>query len=129
MRLHLVLMLAASFIIWFPVFFILYGGIQAVVLILLLKKRSLDSMSVAMRKAVCLFSLMEVGYTVALMYVAAFAFCDVFCGDVFAPDCMKGTMFVNPEFFHIMPGLYLSALYLPIVLIWAIVYALKRAAE
>ncbi len=127
--LHLVLMLAASMIIWFPVFFILYGGIQAVVMLCLLKKRSSDTMTVIMKRFIYIFFLMEVGYTVALLYVGAYALCDV-CGlGILAWDCMKGTMFTNSEFFHIMPGLYLSALYLPVMLIWSIVYALKRATE
>ena len=37
--LHLVLMLAKPLIIWLPVFFILYGGIQAVVLLTMLNKK------------------------------------------------------------------------------------------
>lgn len=126
LRLHLVLMLVTSIIIWFPVFFILYGGIQAVVILCLLKKRSSDTMSVFMRRSIYMFSLVEVGYTAALLYVGAYVIRDV-CGlGILAWDCMKGTLFTNPEFFHIMPGLYLNALYLPIVLIWAIVYALKK---
>ena len=40
--LHLLLMLVKSLIIWLPVFFILYGGIQAVVLLTMLNKKPLS---------------------------------------------------------------------------------------
>lgn len=40
LSLHLVLMLAVSIVIWFPVFFVLYGGVQAVVLLYWLNRKS-----------------------------------------------------------------------------------------
>lgn len=40
--LHLLLMLAESLIIWFPVYFVLYGGIQAVVLLILLNPQNVE---------------------------------------------------------------------------------------
>ena len=57
--LHLALMLVKSLIIWLPVFFILYGGIQAVVLLNLLNTGKLDTMSVTRRRIIYLLTAME----------------------------------------------------------------------
>lgn len=122
--LHLLLMLVTSVVIWFPVFFVLYGGIQAVVLLAMLKKERAGGMSVSRQKIIYILALTELAYTVALLYVGAYACCDG-CGfGVPVPDCMKGTIFTNPEFFHIMPGVCLSAFYLLPALIWGIVYSI-----
>lgn len=115
--LHLLLMLVTSLVIWFPVFFLLYGGIQAVVLLAMLKKERAGGMSVSRRKTIYVLALQEMAYTVALLYVGVYACCD---GGA-APDCMKGTIFTNPEFFHIIPGVCLSAFYLLLALIWGAV--------
>ena len=126
LRLHLALMLAVSLIIWFPVFFVLYGGVQAVVLLHCLKKKSPNEFSISSRRLIYLFSLMEIVYTIALLYVGVFLVCNVFAICVFSLDFLQGTLFINPEFFHVMPGVYLNALYLPLTIIWLMVYAFRR---
>ena len=120
---HLVLMLVASAVIWFPVFFILYGGIQAVVLLWLLKP---DAVSGFRRWSVYFFALLEVVYTITLLYVGAYAFCDVTGIGGLPLDCMRGTIFANPEFFFIAPAVFPNALYLPLVLVWGVVYAMRK---
>ena len=58
--LHLALMVVKSLIIWLPVFFVLYGGIQAVVLLTMLNKKTVDAMSITKRRVIYLFTAMEV---------------------------------------------------------------------
>ena len=124
--LHLVLMLIVSIGIWLPLFFILYGGIPAVILLRATSKKVSCKTSVFKQRTIYLFSLLEVAHTIALLYVGALAFCDVLWGNVLATDCMKDTIFTNPEFYFIMPGIYLNALYLPTALIWFIAYIIWR---
>lgn len=126
LRLHLALLLAQSLIIWFPVYFVLYGGIQAVVLLSLLNKKPVDTMPITKRKAIYLFTVMEVAYTIELLAIGDFLLQDVWGIGVLPWDCLKGTIFTNPEFFHIMPGVYLTALYLSLAVIWLVLYAIRR---
>ena len=124
--LHLLLMLAESLIIWFPVYFVLYGGIQAVVLLILLNQKTVDTMSVTKRKGIYLFAVMEIAYTLALLVAGDFLFYDVLGIGVLPWACLKGTIFTNPEFSHIMPGVSLSALYLSLAVVGLVGCAIRR---
>ena len=66
--LHLVLMLAVSIVIWFPVFFVLYGGVQAVVLLYWLNRKVSAQAVEGRRRWVDVLLLMEAGYSVALVW-------------------------------------------------------------
>ncbi len=123
--LHLLLMLVESLIIWLPVFFILYGGIQAVVLLTMLKKTG-EAMSITKRRVIYLFTAMEVTYTMGLLAIGDFLLQDVLGIGVLPWDCLKGTLFTNPEFFHIMPGVSLTVLYLSFMVIWLAVHSCRR---
>ena len=123
---HLVLMLIVSFLIWFPVFFVLYGGIQATALLYYLKRKTSGEITVPARRVIYLFSLLQIVYTIALLYVGVYLICDVNGIRLLPRDSLKGTLFTNPEFFHVMPGVYLNALYLPLAIIWLMVYAIRR---
>lgn len=57
--------------IWFPVFFVLYGGVQAVVLLYWLNRKSSAPAVEGRRRWVDVLLLMEAGYSVALAYVGA----------------------------------------------------------
>jgi hypothetical protein len=118
-------MLVESLIIWLPVFFILYGGIQAVVLRTMLKKTG-EAMSITKRRVIYLFTAMEVTYTMGLLAIGDFLLQDVLGIGVLPWDCLKGTLFTNPEFFHIMPGVSLTVLYLALAAIWFIIYTIRR---
>ena len=124
--LHLLLMLVQSLIIWLPVFFILYGGIQAVVLLTMLHRQTLDAMSITKRRVIYLLTAMEVTYTMGLLAIGDFLLQDVLGIGVLPWDCLKGTLFTNPEFFHIMPGVTLTALYLSFMVIWLAVHSCRR---
>ncbi len=124
--LHLVLMLAKSLFIWLPVFFILYGGIQAVVLLTMLNKKPGDAMSVTRRKVIYVLTAMEVAYTIELLVMGDYLFHDVLGIGVLPWNCLKGTIFTNPEFFHVMPGVSLTVLYLALAAIWFIIYTIRR---
>lgn len=124
--LHLALMLVKSLIIWLPVFFILYGGIQAVVLLNLLNTGKLDTMSVTRRRIIYLLTAMEATYSFELLVMGDFLLQDVLGWGVLPWDYLKGTIFTNPEFFHIMPGVALSVLYLSLAAIWFIIYTIRR---
>ena len=126
LRAHLVLMLAASAVIWFPVFFVLYGGIQAVLLLWLLKSNAASGFR---RRSVYFFTLLQMVYTITLLYVGAYAFCDVTGMGGLPLDCMRGTIFTNPEFFFIAPAVFPNALYLPLVLVWCVVYAIRKVLK
>lgn len=123
--LHLLLMLVKSLIMWFPVFFILYGGIQAVVLLTMLKKTG-EAMSIAKQRVIYLLTAMEVTYTMGLLAIGDFLLQDVLGIGVLPWDCLKGTIFTSPEFFHIMPGASLTVLYLSIMVIWLAVHACRN---
>ncbi len=123
--LHLVLMLAVSVLIWFPVFFVLYGGVQAVVLLYWLNRKSSAPAVEGRRRWVDVLLLMEAGYTMALAYVGAHLFCETYGICDLSPGWLKGTIFANPEFCYFMPGVCLSAFYLILVFIWGIVSVLK----
>ena len=124
--LHLVLMLVKSLFIWLPVFFILYGGIQAVVLLTMLNKKPGDAMSVTRRRVIYVLTAMEVAYTIELLVMGDYLFHDVLGIGVLPWDYLKGTIFTNPEFFHIIPGVSLTALYLSLAVIWLVVYGIRR---
>lgn len=124
--LHLVLMLEKSLFIWLPVFFFLYGGIQAVVLLTMLNKKPGDAMSVTKRRTIYVLTAMEVAYTIELLVMGDFLLQDVLGIGVLPWDCLKGTLFTNPEFFHIMPGVSLTVLYLALAAIWFIIYTIRR---
>ena len=124
--LHLALMVVKSLIIWLPVFFVLYGGIQAVVLLTMLNKKTVDAMSITKRRVIYLFTAMEVTYTMGLLAIGDFLLQDVLGIGVLPWDCLKGTLFTNPEFFHIMPGVALSVLYLSLAAICLVVYGIRR---
>ncbi len=124
--LHLVLMLAKSLFIWIPVFFILYGGIQAVVLLTMLNKKPGDAMSVTKRRVIYVLTAMEVSYTMGLLVMGDYLLQDVLGIGVLPWNCLKGTIFTNPEFFHVMPGVSLTALYLSLAVIWLVVYGIRR---
>ena len=127
--LHLALMVEKSLIICRPVFFILYGGIQAVVLLTMLNKKPGDAMSVTKRRVIYLLTVMEVAYTVELLVMGDFLLQDVLGIGVLPWDCLKGTIFTNPEFFYIMPGVSLTVLYLSLAVIWLVVYASRRITK
>lgn len=124
--LHLVLMLAKSLFIWLPVFFILYGGIQAIVLLTILNKKSGDAMSVTKRRTIYVLTAMEVAYTIELLVMGDYLLQDVLGIGVLPWNCLKGTIFTNPEFFHVMPGVSLTVLYLALAAIWFIIYTIRR---
>ncbi len=124
--LHLVLLLVKSLFIWLPVFFILYGGIQAIVLLTMLNKKPGDAMSVTRRKAIYVLTAMEVAYTIELLVMGDYLFHDVLGIGVLPWNCLKGTIFTNPEFFHVMPGVSLTVLYLALAAIWFIIYTIRR---
>lgn len=124
--LHLALMLVKSLIIWLPVFFILYGGIQAVVLLNLLNTGKLDTMSVTRRRIIYLLTAMEATYSFELLVMGDFLLQDVLGWGVLPWDYLKGTIFTNPEFFHVMPGVALSVLYLALAVICLVVYGIRR---
>ncbi len=124
--LHLVLMLAKSLFIWLPVFFILYGGIQAIVLLTMLNKKPGDAMSVTRRRVIYVLTAMEVAYTIELLVMGDYLFHDVLGIGVLPWNCLKGTIFTNPEFFHVMPGMSLTVLYLALAAIWFIIYTIRR---
>lgn len=124
--LHLVLMLAKSLFIWLPVFFILYGGIQAVVLLTMLNKKPVDAMSVTKRRVIYVLTAMEVAYTIELLVMGDYLFHDVLGIGVLPWDYLKGTIFTNPEFFHIIPGVSLTVLYLALAAIWFIIYTIRK---
>lgn len=124
--LHLALMLVKSLIIWLPVFFILYGGIQAVVLLNLLNTGKLDTMSVTRRRIIYLLTAMEATYSFELLVMGDFLLQDVLGLGISSLACLKGTIFTNPEFVHIMPGVSLTVLYLSLAAIWFIIYTIRR---
>lgn len=124
--LHLALMLVKSLIIWLPVFFILYGGIQAVVLLNLLNTGKLDTMSVTRRRIIYLLTAMEATYSFELLVMGDFLLQDVLGLGISSLACLKGTIFTNPEFFHVMPGVALSVLYLSLAAICLVVYGIHR---
>ena len=125
--LHLALMLVKSLIIWLPVFFILYGGIQAVVLLNLLNTgKPGDAMSVTKRRAIYVLTAMEATYTIELLVMGDYLLQDVLGIGVLPWNCLKGTIFTNPEFFHVMPGVSLTVLYLALAAIWFIIYTIRR---
>lgn len=124
--LHLVLILAKSLFIWIPVFFILYGGIQAVVLLTMLNKKPGDAMSVTKRRVIYVLTAMEVSYTMGLLVMGDYLLQDVLGIGVLPWNCLKGTIFTNPEFFHVMPGVSLTVLYLALAAIWLVVYGIRR---
>lgn len=127
--LHLLLMLMKSLIMWLPVFFILYGGIQAVVLLTMLNRRTVDAISTTKRRVIYLLTAMEVPYTMGLLAIGDFLLHDVLGIGILPWDCLKGTIFTNPEFFHIMPGVSLTALYLLLAVIWLVAYAIRRVLK
>lgn len=124
--LHLVLMLVKSLFIWLPVFFILYGGIQAIVLLTMLNKKPGDAMSVTRRRVIYVLTAMEVAYTIELLVMGDYLFHDVLGIGVLPWNCLKGTIFTNPEFFHVMPGVSLTVLYLALAAIWFIIYTIRK---
>ena len=96
---HLVLMLIVSFLIWFPVFFVLYGGIQATALLYYLKRKTSGEITVPARRVIYLFSLLQIVYTIALLYVGMFSnpliLLQNFCGwhtpsTILSPEGDKG---------------------------------------
>ena len=119
-------MLAKSLFIWLPVFFILYGGIQAIVLLTMLNKKPSDAMSVTKRRAIYVLTAMEVAYTIELLVMGDYLLQDVLGIGVLPWNCLKGTIFTNPEFFHIIPGVSLTAIYLSLAVIWLVVYGIRR---
>ena len=119
-------MLAKSLFIWIPVFFILYGGIQAVVLLTMLNKKPDDAMSVTKRRVIYVLTAMEVSYTMGLLVMGDYLLQDVLGIGVLPWNCLKGTIFTNPEFFHVMPGVSLTVLYLALAVIWLVVYGIRR---
>ena len=125
LSLHLVLMLAVSVLIWFPVFFVLYGGVQAVVLLYWLNRKSSAPAVEVRGRWMDALLLMEVGYTMALVYVGAQLVCEMTGICDLSPGWLKGTIFTNPEFCYFMPGVCLSAFYLLLALIWGIVSVSK----
>ena len=122
--LHRVLMLAVSVLIWFPVFFVLYGGVQAVVLLYWLNRKSPAQVAEGRGRWMDALLLMEVGYTMALVYVGAQLVCEMTGICDLSPGWLKGTIFTNPEFCYFMPGVCLSAFYLLLALICGIVSVL-----
>ena len=124
--LHLALMVEKSLIICLPVSFVLYGGIQAVVLLTMLNKKPGDAMSVTRRWVIYLLTAMEVTYTIELLVIGDFLLQDVLGWGVLPWDYLKGTIFTNPEFFHVMPGVSLTVLYLALAAIWFIIYTIRR---
>lgn len=119
LRGHLALM-AGVLIFWLPFYFVFYGGVQAVVLLCLLRKGVQGEVSAFRWKSVCLFSWLELVYTIALLFVGARGFCGL------SLDCLKGTIYNDPEFFPFYYSLIPNALYAAVVLIWGGVYAIRR---
>lgn len=116
---HLVLMLAVL-LHWLPVYFVCYGGVQAVVLLCLLKKAAGPEVTVFRRRTVYLFTLMEGLYTLALLFVWAFAWLD------WSFEGLRGTRFNNPEFSPLYYAIIPNLFYFSVALIWGLVYTTKR---
>ena len=116
---HLALM-AGVLVFWLPVYFVFYGGVQAVVLLCLLRKGASGEVSAFRRRSICLFSWLEWVYTLALLFVGARGFCGL------SLDCLKGTIYNNPEFFPFYYSLIPNALYAAVALIWGVGYAIGR---
>ena len=65
---HLALMVGVL-IFWLPFYFVFYGGVQAVVLLCLLRKGVQGEVPAFRWKSVCLFSWLELVYIIALLFV------------------------------------------------------------
>ena len=116
---HLALM-AGVLMFWLPVYFVFYGGVQAVVLLCLLRKGVSGEVSAFRRQTICLFSWLEWVYTLALLFVGARGYFGL------SLDCLKGTIYNDPEFFPFYYSLIPNALYAAVALIWGVVYAIGR---
>lgn len=116
---HLVLMVGVLMH-WLPVYFVFYGGVQAVVLLCLMRKGVSGEVPAFRWKSVCLFSWLEWVYTIALLFVGARGFCGL------SLECLKGTIYNNPEFFPFYYSLIPNALYAAVAFVWGVVYAIKR---
>lgn len=116
---HLALM-AGVLVFWLPVYFVFYGGVQAVVLLCLLRKGASGEVSAFRRRSICLFSWLEWVYTLALLFVGARGYFGL------SLDCLKGTIYNNPEFFPFYYSLIPNALYAAVALIWGVVYTIGR---
>ncbi len=96
------------------------------VLLTMLNKKTVDALSVTRRWVIYLLTAMEVTYTIELLVIGDFLLQDVLGWGVLPWDYLKGTIFTNPEFFHIIPGVSLTALYLSLAVIWLVVYGIRR---
>lgn len=115
---HLILMVAATGVGIFLCFF-LYGGIQAIVLLKYLKHiRAIKEISVFKKRTICLFSLMELVYTIALLFDAALLYCDI------SLKCLRGSRFNNPEFFLFYYSIIPNALYFCAALVWLLIWCI-----
>lgn len=104
--------LSPYLLVMFPVPFVLYGGIQAVVLF-----SHINRESPVFRPAVLYaFALVETGYTVTLAAAAAYGHFDA------CLPCLRGTRFADPEFFFFYYSLVPNAMFAIAVLAAAVAY-------
>lgn len=99
----------------FPLSFLLYGGIQAVILWRFLKKK--EEMPQFARWSLYFFILMELMYTVALFLFEAYI------RHGLSLDCFRS--FNDPEFCGFYYAKYPNLLYLVAILIWGIAYLIR----
>lgn len=99
----------------FPLSFLLYGGIQAVILWRFLKRK--DEVSLFARWSLYFFTLMELMYTVALFLFEA----NLRHG--LSLDCLRS--FNDPEFSGFYYAKYPNLFYAFAILIWGIAYLIR----
>ena len=66
---------------------------------------------------------------VFLHFLNSFLLCLFFLAGLIPQLLQKSPIFTNPEFFFIAPAVFPNALYLPLVLVWSVVYAMRKVLK